>query len=81
GQNLFATCLLAPNAETGKRIWHFLTTHHDLCDRDNGSPPNLVTIQRDGKEIDAVALVTKMGYLFLFNRETGETLFRVNEVP
>jgi quinoprotein glucose dehydrogenase len=81
GQNLFANCLLALDAKTGKRIWHFQTTHHDLWDRDNGSPPNLVTIKRDGKEIDAVSLVTKMGYLFLFDRETGESLFEVNEVP
>lgn len=80
GQNLFGNCLLALDAKTGKRIWHFQTTHHDLWDRDNGSPPNLVTIKRDGKEIDAVALVTKMGYLFLFNRETGESLYGVNEV-
>jgi quinoprotein glucose dehydrogenase len=81
GQNLFANCLLALDARTGKRIWHFQTTHHDLWDRDNGSPPNFVTIQRRGKEIDAVALVTKMGYLFLFNRETGESLYEVNEIP
>jgi len=81
GQNLFANCLLALDANTGKRIWHFQTTHHDLWDRDNGSPPNLVTIHRDGKEIDAVALVTKMGFLFLFNRETGESLYGINEVP
>ena len=81
GQNLFANCLLALDAKTGKRIWHFQTTHHDLWDRDNGSPPNLVTIKRDGKEIDAVALVTKMGYLFLFDRETGESVFGVNEMP
>lgn len=81
GQNLFANCLLALDAKTGKRLWHFQTTHHDLWDRDNGSPPNLVTIQRDGKEIDAVALVTKMGYLFAFDRETGQSLYEVNEVP
>jgi quinoprotein glucose dehydrogenase len=81
GQNLFANCLLALDAKTGKRIWHFQTTHHDLWDRDNGSPPNLVTVKRDGKDIDAVALVTKMGYLFMFDRETGESLFEVNEVP
>jgi quinoprotein glucose dehydrogenase len=81
GQNLFANCLLALDAKTGKRIWHYQTTHHDLWDRDNGSPPNLVTVKRDGKEIDAVALVTKMGYLFLFNRETGESIFEINEVP
>ncbi|MEJ1237238.1 PQQ-binding-like beta-propeller repeat protein [Chryseolinea sp. T2] len=81
GQNLFANCLLALNAKTGERIWHYQTTHHDLWDRDNGSPPNLVTVKRDGKDVDAVALVTKMGYLFLFDRETGKSLFEVNEVP
>jgi len=81
GQNLFANCLLALDASTGKRIWHFQTTHHDLWDRDNGSPPNLVTVTRNGNKIDAVALVTKMGYLFLFDRETGASLFEVNEVP
>ena len=81
GQNLFANCLLALDAKTGKRIWHFQTTHHDLWDRDNGSPPNLVTVERNGKKVDAVALVTKMGFLFMFDRETGETLFEINEVP
>lgn len=81
GQNLFANCLLALDAKTGRRIWHFQTTHHDLWDRDNGSPPNLVEVERDGRKIDAVALVTKMGYLFVFNRETGESLFEINEVP
>ncbi|MFT4019471.1 MAG: PQQ-binding-like beta-propeller repeat protein [Agriterribacter sp.] len=81
GQNLFANCLLALDAKTGKRLWHFQTTHHDLWDRDNGSPPNLVTIKRNGKDIDAVALVTKMGYLFMFDRDTGESLFDVHEVP
>ncbi|WP_439581171.1 pyrroloquinoline quinone-dependent dehydrogenase [Dyadobacter bucti] len=81
GQNLFANCLLALNAKTGKRIWHFQTTHHDLWDRDNGSPPNLLTVNHDGKSIDAVALATKLGYVFLFNRETGEPLFPIEEVP
>lgn len=81
GKNLFANSLLALDAKTGKRIWHYQTTHHDLWDRDNGSPPNLVTVERNGKKIDAVALVTKMGYLFMFDRETGESLFEINEVP
>ena len=81
GQNLFANCLLALNAKTGKRIWHFQTTHHDLWDRDNGSPPNLLTVKHDGKNIDAVALATKLGYIFLFNRETGEPLFPIKEIP
>jgi quinoprotein glucose dehydrogenase len=81
GQNLFANCLLAIDAKTGKRIWHYQTTHHDLWDRDNGSPPNLVTVNHNGKQIDAVALVTKMAYTFLFDRETGKPLFEIKEVP
>ncbi|MDO1449385.1 PQQ-binding-like beta-propeller repeat protein [Rhodocytophaga aerolata] len=81
GQNLFANCLLALDAGTGKRLWHFQTTHHDLWDRDNGSPPNLVTIQHAGKMTDAVALVTKMGYVFVFDRQTGQPLFPIEEVP
>lgn len=81
GQNLFANCLLALDARTGKRIWHFQTTHHDLWDRDNGSPPNLLTVIHKGRKIDAVALATKLGYVFLFNRETGEPLFPIKEVP
>ncbi len=81
GQNLFANCLLALDARTGQRIWHFQTTHHDLWDRDNGSPPNLLTVSHGGKTIDAVALATKLGYVFVFNRETGEPLFPIEEVP
>ena len=81
GMNLFANCLLALDAKTGKRIWHFQTTHHDLWDRDNGSPPNLITVNHEGKRVDAVALVTKMGYLFLFDRVTGKSLFPIKEVP
>ncbi|NIJ54726.1 outer membrane protein assembly factor BamB family protein [Dyadobacter arcticus] len=81
GENLFANCLLALDAKTGKRIWHFQTTHHDLWDRDNGSPPNLVQVKHDGKLIDGVALATKMGYVFLFDRKTGKPLFPIEEVP
>jgi len=68
GANLFANCLLALDAKTGKRIWHFQFVHHDILDRDPPAPPNLVTITRDGKRIDAVAQVTKQGYVFVFNR-------------
>lgn len=81
GTNLFANCLLALDAKTGERIWHFQTTHHDLWDRDNGSPPNLVSVLHEGAMIDAVALVTKMGYVFLFDRETGDPLFPIEEIP
>lgn len=79
GENLFANCLIALNAKTGERIWHFQTVHHDLWDRDLPSPPNLITVVHDGKEVDAVAQITKSGFVFLFDRETGEPLFPIEE--
>lgn len=81
GQNLFGNCILALKAATGEYLWHFQTVHHDIWDRDLPAPPNLVTINRDGKRTDAVAQVTKSGYVFLFNRETGEPLYPVEEKP
>lgn len=81
GSNLFANTLLALNAKTGERIWHFQFVHHDILDRDAPAPPNLVTVTHDGKKVDAVAQVTKQGFVFLFNRETGEPLFPIEEVP
>ena len=79
GQNLFANCLLALDANTGKRLWHFQFVHHDVWDRDLPAPPNLLTVQRNGKSIAAVAQVTKSGHVFMFNRETGEPLFPIEE--
>ena len=67
------------NAKTGDRVWHFQTLHHDLWDHDLPVYPNLVTVTHDGKRIDAVAQVTKTGYVFLFDRETGKPLFAVEE--
>lgn len=81
GQNLFANCVLALNAQTGERIWHFQTIHHDLWDRDLPAPPNLVTVTHQGKKKDAVAQITKTGFVFLLSRETGEPLFPVEERP
>ncbi len=81
GQNLFANCVLALDAATGKRIWHYQTVHHDVWDRDLPAPPNLVTVTHDGKMKDAVAQITKSGFVFLLDRETGEPLFPVEEVP
>ena len=81
GQNLFANSLLALDANTGTYKWHFQLVHHDLWDRDPPAPPNLFTITRDGKEIPAVAQITKQGYIFLFNRITGEPLFEIEEQP
>jgi quinoprotein glucose dehydrogenase len=77
GDDLFANCLLALNAETGKRIWHFQFVHHDLWDRDLPSAPALVTVNRHGQQVDAVAQTTKQGYVFLFDRETGKPLFPI----
>ncbi len=81
GQNLFANSLLALDAATGKRRWHFQTVHHDIWDRDLPAPPNLVTVERDGKRIDAVAQITKSGFVFVFDRETGAPLFPIEERP
>lgn len=81
GQNLFANCVIALNAETGKRIWHFQTVHHDLWDRDLPCPPNLIRVKHNGKMVDAVAQATKDGYIFVFDRDTGKPLFPVKEVP
>jgi quinoprotein glucose dehydrogenase len=81
GQNLYANCLIALDARTGRRVWHYQLVHHDLLDRDLPAPPNLLTIRRDGKKIDAVAQVTKSGHVFVFNRETGEPLFPIEEKP
>ena len=80
GQDLFANCLLAIDAATGKRIWHFQTVHHDIWDKDLPTPPALVTIKKDGKEIDVVAQPTKNGFVYVFDRETGKPIFPVDEV-
>jgi quinoprotein glucose dehydrogenase len=81
GQNLFANCVVALNARTGERRWHFQTVHHDLWDHDLPTYPNLVTVTHNGKRIDAAAQVTKTGYVFLLDRETGTPLFDVEERP
>ncbi|HVZ65353.1 MAG TPA: PQQ-binding-like beta-propeller repeat protein [Lacunisphaera sp.] len=80
GDNLFADCLVALDAATGKRVWHFQFTHHDLWDRDPPSPPVLLTVHRDGQAIPAVAQTTKSGHVWVFNRATGEPLFPVKEI-
>ena len=81
GENLFANTLLALNANTGERIWHYQIVRHDVWDRDLPAPPNLLTVNHNGKEIDAVAQVTKSAFIFLFDRVTGEPLFPIEEVP
>jgi quinoprotein glucose dehydrogenase len=81
GKNLFANCVLALDAATGKHVWHFQTVHHDLWDRDLPCPPNLITVKHNGRMVDAVAQATKDGFIFVFDRDTGKPLFPVNEVP
>jgi quinoprotein glucose dehydrogenase len=77
GDDLFADCLLALDAQTGKRIWHFQAVHHDLWDRDLPAAPALLTVKRGGKEIDAVAQTTKQGFVYLFDRTNGNPLFPI----
>jgi len=77
GDNLFANTLLALDANTGKRVWHFQAVKHDIWDRDFPSQPTLVTVNRDGKRVDAVAQTTKHGFVFLFDRESGKPLFPI----
>jgi quinoprotein glucose dehydrogenase len=77
GNNLFANTLLALDAATGKRIWHFQAVKHDIWDRDFPSPPTLVTVKRDGRNVDAVAQTTKHGFVFLFDRANGTPLFPI----
>ncbi|MEO6802113.1 MAG: PQQ-binding-like beta-propeller repeat protein [Granulicella sp.] len=79
GDNLFADTLLALDASTGKRIWHFQGVHHDVWDRDFPSPPSLLTIERNGKKIDAIAQTSKQGFVYLFNRTNGDPLFPIKE--
>jgi quinoprotein glucose dehydrogenase len=81
GDDLFANCLIALNAETGQRIWHFQSVRHDLWDRDLPAPPVLLTVRRDGNSVDAVAQTTKSGYVFLFDRANGAPLFPVEYQP
>ena len=81
GQNLFGNSLVALDARTGKRIWHFQTVHHDLWDYDLPTAPRLLTVKHEGKTVEAVAQPTKQGFLFVFNRLTGEPLWPVEERP
>lgn len=79
GSNLFGNSLVALNARTGKRLWHYQTVHHDLWDYDLSPAPQLLTVNRDGKSIDAVAVATKHGFVFVFDRKTGKPVFPIEE--
>jgi quinoprotein glucose dehydrogenase len=79
GNDLFANCLIALDARTGKRLWHFQNVHHDLWDYDNVAAPMLITVNHDGKKLDAVAMAGKTGYLYVFDRVTGQPIWPIEE--
>ncbi len=79
GSNLFGNCILALDARTGERLWHFQVVHHDLWDYDLTAAPQLVTILHEGEEVDVVAVATKHGFLFVFDRVTGEPIWPIEE--
>jgi glucose dehydrogenase len=81
GNDLFANSLLALDARTGKRLWHFQMVHHDLWDYDLTGAPKLLTVKHDGKNVDAIAQPTKFGFLYVFNRVTGDPLWPIEERP
>ena len=81
GDNRYANCILALDARTGERVWHYQTVHHDLWDRDHPATPVLTSVRHDGVDRDAVVQVTKGGYTFVLDRDTGEPLFPVEERP
>ena len=81
GKNLFGNCILALDARTGKRLWHFQTVHHDLWDYDLTAAPQLITVEHDGKKVDVVAVAAKTGFLYVLDRETGEPLWPIEERP
>ncbi len=81
GDNLFGDCLVALDARTGKRLWHFQTVHHDIWDLDNSSAPQLTTIRHNGQSIDVVAMASKTGYLYVFDRVTGRPIWPIEERP
>jgi quinoprotein glucose dehydrogenase len=79
GANLFGDCLIALNARTGKLIWYFQMVHHDIWDYDNATSPMLLTVRHSGKMVDVVAQAGKEGFVWVFNRETGEPLWPIEE--
>jgi quinoprotein glucose dehydrogenase len=81
GNNLFADCLLALDARTGKRLWHYQLVHHDLWDYDPTAAPQLLTVQHDGKMVNAVAEASKQGFVYVFDRVTGKPLWPIEERP
>jgi quinoprotein glucose dehydrogenase len=80
GDNLYGNCVIALDANTGKKLWHFQATRHDLWDSDFAAPPILLTVNRNGRRIDAVAATNKFGFIYIFDRVTGESLFPIEEI-
>jgi glucose dehydrogenase len=81
GDDLYANCLLALDASTGKLLWHFQSVHHDIWDRDFPSPPALYTVKKDGRTIQAIAQTSKQGFLYLFDRTNGKPIYSIPEKP
>jgi quinoprotein glucose dehydrogenase len=81
GNNLFANSIVALRADTGERVWHFQTVHHDLWDYDVASPPILFDVHRNGRAVPAIGVGSKSGNYFILNRETGQPIFGVEERP
>ena len=79
GKNLYGNCLLAINARTGKLLWYYQMVHHDIWDYDNAGTPMLTTVRHDGKVLDVVAQVTKVGFVWVFDRDTGKPLWPIEE--
>jgi len=81
GDNLFANCILALDARSGRRLWHFQMVHHDVWDVDNNSAPQLTTIRHGGRSMEVVAVASKTGYLYVFDRLTGTPVWPIEERP
>ena len=81
GDNLFGNSVVALNANTGRRIWHFQVVHHDVWDYDLANAPSLVTLNRNGRQVYPLVQVSKMGFVFVFDRVTGKPLFPIEERP
>ena len=81
GLNLFASSLVAVDAATGRYLWHFQVTHHDIWDFDLDTPPVLLEVKKDGKTIPGIAVMSKTAILFLLDRVTGKPIYDVKEMP
>ncbi len=81
GANLFSDCLLALDVRTGKRLWHYQMVHHDIWDYDGATAPKLLTVRHEGKAVDIVAQVSKQGFIWVFDRVTGQPIWPIEEKP